>query len=47
MRNLSHLEKEWKQVDGGMQRKWKIKKVSKRVCQTDQLIIKGTFLFNP
>ena len=30
--------KDWKQVDGGMQRKWKIKRVSKRVCQMDQLI---------
>ena len=30
-------KKEWKQVDGGMQRKWKIKRVSKRVCQMDQL----------
>ena len=29
--------KDWKQVDGGMQRKWKIKRVSKRVCQMDQL----------
>jgi hypothetical protein len=30
-------KKDWKQVDGGMQRKWKIKRVSKRVCQLDQL----------
>ena len=30
-------KKDWKQVDGGMQRKWKIKRVSKRVCQMDQL----------
>ena len=29
--------KEWKQVEGGLQRKWKIKRVSKRVCQMDQL----------
>ena len=29
--------KDWKQVDGGMQRKWKIKRVSKRVCKIDQL----------
>ncbi len=30
-------KKDWKQVDGGMQRKWKIKRVFKRVCQMDQL----------
>ncbi len=30
-------KKDWKQVDGGMQRKWIIKRVSKRVCQIDQL----------
>ena len=30
-------KKDWKQVDGGMQRKLKIKRVSKRVCQMDQL----------
>ena len=30
-------KKDWKQVDGGMQRKWKIKRVPKRVCQMDQL----------
>ena len=30
-------KKDWKQVDSGMQRKWKIKRVSKRVCQMDQL----------
>ena len=30
-------EKDWKQVDDGMQRKWKIKRVPKRVCQMDQL----------
>ena len=30
-------KKDWKLVDGGMQRKWKIKRVSKRVCQIDQL----------
>ena len=30
-------KKDWKQVDGGMQRKWKIKRVSKRVCKMDQL----------
>ena len=30
-------KKDWKQVDGGLQRKWKIKRVSKRVCQMDQL----------
>ena len=30
-------KKDWKQVDGGMQKKWKIKRVSKRVCQMDQL----------
>ena len=29
--------KEWKQVEGGLQRKWKIKRVSKRVCKTDLL----------
>ena len=29
--------KDWKKVDGGLQRKWKIKRVSKRVCQMDQL----------
>ena len=30
-------EKSWKHIDGGMQRKWKIKRVAKRVCQMDQL----------
>ena len=30
-------EKDWKQVDGGLQRKWKIKRISKRVCQTGLL----------
>ena len=30
-------KKDWKQVDSGMQRKWKIKRVYKRVCQIDQL----------
>ena len=30
-------KKDWKQVDVGMQRKWKIKRVFKRVCQMDQL----------
>tara|TARA_Y100001968_G_scaffold101200_1_gene91128 strand:- start:208 stop:549 length:342 start_codon:yes stop_codon:yes gene_type:complete len=30
-------KKGWKQVDGGMQKKWKIQRVSKRVCQMDQL----------
>ena len=30
-------KKDWKLVDGGMQRKWNIKRVSKRVCQMDQL----------
>ena len=30
-------KKDWKKVVGGMQRKWKIKRVSKRVCQTDLL----------
>ena len=30
-------KKDWKQVDGGMQRKWKIKRLSKRICQIDQL----------
>jgi len=30
-------KKDWKLIDGGMQRKWKIKRVSKRVCQMDQL----------
>tara|TARA_B100001250_G_scaffold255286_1_gene219717 strand:- start:131 stop:370 length:240 start_codon:yes stop_codon:yes gene_type:complete len=30
-------KKVWKQVDAVMQRKWKIKRVSKRVCQMDQL----------
>ena len=34
---LISKKKDWKQVDGGMQRKWKIKRVSKRVCQMDQL----------
>ena len=29
--------KDWKKVDGGLQRKWKIKRVSKRVCQTNLL----------
>ena len=29
--------KDWKKVDGGLQRKWKIKRVSKRVCQPDLL----------
>ena len=44
-------KKDWKQVDGGMQRKWKIKRVSKRDGQiyqlSIQLIIKRTFLFKP
>ena len=30
-------KRDWKQVNGGMQRKWKIKRVSKRVCQMDKL----------
>ena len=30
-------KKDWKQVDGGIQRKWILKRVSKRVFQTDQL----------
>jgi len=30
-------EKGWKNIDGGMHRKWKIKRVAKRVCQMDQL----------
>ena len=30
-------EKGWKHIAGGMHRKWKIKRVSKRVCQMDQL----------
>ena len=30
-------EKGWKHIDGGMHRKWKIKRVAKRVCQMDQL----------
>ena len=30
-------KKGWKQVDGGMQKKWKINRFSKRVCQMDQL----------
>ena len=30
-------KKDWKQVVGGMQWKWKIKRVSKTVCQMDQL----------
>ena len=30
-------KKDWKKFDGGIQRKWKIKRVSKRICQTDQL----------
>ena len=30
-------KKDWKQVDGVRQRKWKIKRISKRVCQMDQL----------
>ena len=30
-------KKDWIQVYGGSQRKWKIKRVSKRVCQMDQL----------
>ena len=29
--------KDWKKVDGGLQRKWKIKRVSKRVCQMNLL----------
>tara|TARA_B100000945_G_C20166331_1_gene495598 strand:- start:83 stop:376 length:294 start_codon:yes stop_codon:yes gene_type:complete len=29
--------KDWKYVDGGLQRKWKIKRVSKRVSQPDLL----------
>ena len=30
--------KDWKKVDGGLQRKWKIKRVYERFCQTDLLI---------
>ena len=30
-------KKDWKPIDGGMERKWKIKRISKRVCQMDQL----------
>ena len=30
-------KKDWKLVDGGMQRKWKIKRVSKKVSQMNQL----------
>tara|TARA_B100000945_G_C20342006_1_gene577852 strand:- start:62 stop:403 length:342 start_codon:yes stop_codon:yes gene_type:complete len=30
-------KKDWKKVDGGLQRKWKIKRVSKRICQKDLL----------
>jgi len=30
-------EKGWKHIDGGMHRKWKIKRVAKRVCKMDQL----------
>ena len=30
-------KKGWKIIDGGMHRKWKIKRVAKRVCQMDQL----------
>ena len=30
-------KKDWRQAGDGMQRKWKIKRVSKRVCQMDQL----------
>ena len=30
-------EKDWQHFDGGIQRKWKIKRVSKRICQMDQL----------
>ena len=30
-------EKGWKHIDGSMHRKWKIKRVAKRVCQMDQL----------
>ena len=29
--------KGWKEVDGGLQRKWIIKRVSKRVCRADLL----------
>ncbi len=29
--------KDWNKVDGGLQRKWKIKRESKRVCQKDLL----------
>ena len=29
--------KVWTKLDSGLQRKWKIKRVSKRVCQTDLL----------
>ena len=30
-------KKDWKKFDGGIQRKWKIKRVSRRVCQMDHL----------
>ena len=36
-RKLSHVDKRLENVDGGLQRKWKIKRVSKIVCQTDLL----------
>ena len=29
--------KDWEKIDGGLQRKWNIKRISKRVCQTDLL----------
>ncbi len=35
--NYLMWKKDWKQVDGKIQRKWKIKRVSNRVCQMDQL----------
>ena len=31
-------KKDWEQVDGGIQRKWKIKRFTKRVCQMEELI---------
>ncbi len=34
---LSHVGKRLEKVDGVLQRKWKIKRFSKRVCQTDLL----------
>ena len=30
-------KKGWKKVDGGMKKKWKIFRYSKRICQIDQL----------